>query len=165
MKKFTIWQKMEKAFNSKEDCLSWENKILAEKIFKNRHYVINSYEEKCDDYPLVKREHWFVVGNEATPELLISYISYTMHIFLSEYRKKYILNYCKKDHSLETVNGNYLLGIIFTMDNNCGDVENIKFLNITNAQRRNEELMDYYEKKKAQYKNLIFDLNHLSILI
>lgn len=150
-----------KAFNSKEDCLSWENKLLAEKIFKDRHYVINGYEKEYDNYPLVGREHWFIIGNEATPELLISYISYTMRIFLSEYRKKYILNYCKKDHSLETVNGNYLLGIIFTMDN-CGDVENIEFLSIVNAQKRNEELMDFYKDKKMQYEDLILNLGLLS---
>lgn len=128
-------------FNTEEECFAYEKSsdiraVMVERCF----YIANSYESET--------EYWFIMGKEATPTYLISFLEYSLRIYISSWQKKTLAKAC-----LEQKKGQeyYLIGLKI---DNSGDNATFEVLNIDSAEEETKEAIAAYEKNLKEYSAL-----------
>lgn len=128
-------------FSTEEECFAYEKRASIRDVMKERTFsIINLYEDKT--------EFWFILGEEATPIYLISYIEYFLRIYISSWQKKTLAQACleqKKDQKY------YLIGLRI---DNSGDNATFEVLNIDSAEEETKEAITAYEKNLKEYSAL-----------
>lgn len=128
-------------FSTEEECFAYEKRASICDVMVERSFLIpNLYEDKV--------EFWFILGEEATPTYLISYIEYFLRIYISTWQKKTLTQACleqKKDQKY------YLIGL--KIDNN-GDNSTFEVLTIDSAEEETKEAITDYEKILKEYSAL-----------
>lgn len=128
-------------FSTEEECFAYEKRESIRDVMNERSFLIpNSYEEKS--------ECWFILGEEATPVYLISYLEYFLRIYISSWQKKTLAQACleqKKDQKY------YLIGL--KIDDN-GDNSTFEVLTIDSAEEETKEAITNYEKILKEYSAL-----------
>ena len=130
-----------RSFSTKEECFAYEKRESIRDVMNERSFLVpNSYEEKS--------ECWFILGEEATPIYLISYIEYFLRIYISSWQKKTLAQACleqKKDQKY------YLIGLRI---DNSGDNATFEVLNIDSAEEETKEAITAYKKNLKEYSAL-----------
>lgn len=128
-------------FSTEEECFAYEKRESIRDVMNERSFLIpNSYEEKS--------ECWFILGEEATPVYLISYLEYFLRIYISSWQKKTLAQACleqKKDQKY------YLIGL--KIDNN-GDNSTFEVLTIDSAEEETKDAIAAYENNLKEYSTL-----------
>lgn len=128
-------------FSTEEECFAYEKRASIRDVMNKRSFLVpNSYEEKS--------EFWFILGEEATPIYLISYIEYFLRIYISFWQKKTLAQACleqKKDQKY------YLIGLRI---DNSRDNATFEVLNIDSAEEETKEAITAYEKNLKEYSAL-----------
>ena len=128
-------------FSTEEECFAYEKRASIRDVMVERSFLVpNLYEDKV--------EFWFILGEEATPTYLISYIEYFLKIYISTWQKKTLTQAClgqKKDQKY------YLIG--FKIDNN-GDNSTFEVLTIDSAEEETKDAIAAYENNLKEYSAL-----------
>lgn len=88
-------------FSTEEECFAYEKSSDIRAVMVQRcFYISNPYESET--------EYWFIMGEEATPTYLISFLEYSLRIYISSWQKKTLAKAC-----LEQKKGQkyYLIGL------------------------------------------------------
>ena len=125
-------------FSTEEECFAYEKRASIRDVMNERTFSVpNPYESET--------EYWFIMGEEATPTYLISYIEYFLRIYISSWQKKTLAQACleqKKDQKY------YLIGL--KIDDN-GDNSTFEVLTIDSAEEETKEAITNYEKILKEY--------------
>lgn len=128
-------------FNTEEECFAYEKSsdiraVMVERCF----YITNSYESET--------EYWFIMGKEATPTYLISFLEYSLRIYISSWQKKTLAKAC-----LEQKKGQeyYLIGL--KIDEH-GDNTSFEILTIEEAEETTKDAIDNYNQILKEYAAL-----------
>ena len=128
-------------FNTEEECFAYEKSsdiraVMVERCF----YITNSYESET--------EYWFIMGKEATPTYLISFLEYSLRIYISSWQKKTLAKAC-----LEQKKGQeyYLIGL--KIDEH-GDNTSFEILTIEEAEETTKDAIDNYNQILKEYATL-----------
>ena len=128
-------------FSTEEECFAYEKRESIRDVMNERSFLIpNSYEEKS--------ECWFILGEEATPVYLISYLEYFLRVYISSWQKKTLAQACleqKKDQKY------YLIGLKI---DDSGDNSTFEVLTIDSAEEETKEAITNYEKILKEYSAL-----------
>ena len=128
-------------FSTEEECFAYEKRESIRNVMVKRSFLIpNLYEDKT--------EFWFILGEEATPIYLISYIEYFLRVYISSWQKKTLAQACleqKKDQKY------YLIGL--KIDNN-GDNSTFEVLTIDSAEEETKDAIAAYENSLKEYSTL-----------
>ena len=93
-------------------------------------------------------EYWFIMGEEATPTYLISYIEYFLRVYISYWQKKTLTQACleqKKDQKY------YLIGLKI---DDSGDNSTFEVLTIDSAEEETKDAIANYEQILKEYSAL-----------
>lgn len=128
-------------FSTEEECFAYEKRsdiraVMVERCF----YIDNSYESET--------EYWFIMGEEATPAYLLSYIEYSLRIYISSWQKKILAKACleqKKDQKY------YLIGIKI---DDRGDNTSFEILSISEAEENTKDAIGNYNQILKEYATL-----------
>lgn len=130
-----------RSFSTEEECFAYEKRENIRDVMNERTFSVPSpYESET--------EYWFIMGEEATPTYLISYIEYFLRIYISSWQKKTLAQACleqKKDQKY------YLVGLRI---DNSGDNATFEVLNIDSAEEETKEAITAYEKNLKEYSAL-----------
>ena len=110
--------------------------VMNERTFS----VPNPYESET--------EYWFIMGEEATPTYLISYIEYFLRVYISYWQKKTLTQACleqKKDQKY------YLIGLKI---DDSGDNSTFEVLTIDSAEEETKDAIANYEQILKEYSAL-----------
>ena len=128
-------------FNTEEECFAYEKSsdiraVMVERCF----YIANSYESET--------EYWFIMGKEATPTYLISFLEYSLRIYISSWQKKTLAKAC-----LEQKKGQeyYLIGL--KIDEH-GDNTSFEILTIEEAEETTKDAISNYNQILKEYATL-----------
>ena len=128
-------------FNTEEECFAYEKSsniraVMVERCF----YITNSYESET--------EYWFIMGKEATPTYLISFLEYSLRIYISSWQKKTLAKAC-----LEQKKGQeyYLIGL--KIDEH-GDNTSFEILTIKEAEETTKDAIGNYNQILKEYAAL-----------
>lgn len=128
-------------FNTEEECFAYEKSsdiraVMVERCF----YIANSYESET--------EYWFIMGKEATPTYLISFLEYSLRIYISSWQKKTLAKAC-----LEQKKGQeyYLIGL--KIDEH-GDNTSFEILTIEEAEETTKDAIGNYNQILKEYATL-----------
>lgn len=128
-------------FNTEEECFAYEKSsdiraVMIERCF----YIANSYESET--------EYWFIMGKEATPTYLISFLEYSLRIYISSWQKKTLAKAC-----LEQKKGQeyYLIGL--KIDEH-GDNTSFEILTIEEAEETTKDAIGNYNQILKEYATL-----------
>lgn len=128
-------------FNTEEECFAYEKSsdiraVMVERCF----YIANSYESET--------EYWFIMGKEATPTYLISFLEYSLRIYISSWQKKTLAKAC-----LEQKKGQeyYLIGL--KIDKH-GDNTSFEILTIEEAEETTKDAISNYNQILKEYATL-----------
>lgn len=128
-------------FSTEEECFAYEKRESIRDVMNERSFLIpNSHEEKS--------ECWFILGEEATPVYLISYLEYFLRIYISSWQKKTLAQACleqKKDQKY------YLIGL--KIDDN-GDNSTFEVLTIDSAEEETKDAISNYNHILKEYAAL-----------
>ena len=128
-------------FSTEEECFAYEKRASIRDVMNERTFSVpNPYESET--------EYWFIMGEEATPTYLISYIEYFLRVYISYWQKKTLTQACleqKKDQKY------YLIGL--KIDDN-GDKSTFEVLTIDSAEEETKEAITNYEKILKEYSAL-----------
>lgn len=128
-------------FNTEEECFAYEKSSDIRAVMVQRcFYISNSYESET--------EYWFIMGEEATPTYLISFLEYSLRIYISSWQKKTLAKACleqKKDQKY------YLIGLKI---DDSGDNASFEILTIEEAEKETKEAITSYEKMLKDYSSL-----------
>ena len=128
-------------FSTEEECFAYEKRESIRDVMNERSFLIpNSYEEKS--------ECWFILGEEATPAYLISYLEYFLRIYISSWQKKTLAQACleqKKDQKY------YLIGL--KIDDNR-DNSTFEVLTIDSAEEETKDAISNYNQILKEYAAL-----------
>ena len=128
-------------FSTEEECFAYEKRASIRDVMNERTFSVpNPYESET--------EYWFIMGEEATPTYLISYIEYFLRVYISYWQKKTLTQACleqKKDQKY------YLIGL--KIDDN-GDNSTFEVLTIDSAEEETKEAITNYEKILKEYSAL-----------
>lgn len=128
-------------FSTEEECFAYEKRASICDMMKERTFsILNLYEDKT--------EFWFILGEEATPTYLISYIEYFLRVYISSWQKKTLTLACseqKKDQKY------YLIGLRI---DNSGDNATFEVLNIDSVEEETKEAITDYKKILKEYSAL-----------
>lgn len=128
-------------FSTEEECFAYEKRESIRDVMRERLFLIpNLYEDE--------KEYWFIMGEEATPIYLISYIEYFLRIYISSWQKKTLAQACleqKKDQKY------YLIGLKI---DNGGDNSTFEVLTIDSAEEETKEAIADYETILKEYSAL-----------
>lgn len=70
-----------RSFSTEEECFAYEKRASIRDVMNERTFSVpNPYESET--------EYWFIMGEEATPTYLISYIEYFLRVYISYWQKK-----------------------------------------------------------------------------
>lgn len=130
-----------RSFSTEEECFAYEKRASIRDVMNERTFSVpNPYEDET--------EYWFIMGEEATPTYLISYIEYFLRVYISSWQKKTLAQACleqKKDQKY------YLIGLRI---DNSGDNATFEVLNIDFAEEETKEAITAYEKNLKEYSAL-----------
>lgn len=127
-----------RSFSTEEECFAYEKRENIRDVMNERTFSVPSLYES-------ETEYWFIMGEEATPIYLISYIEYFLRIYISSWQKKTLAQACleqKKDQKY------YLVGLRI---DNSGDNATFEVLNIDSAEEETKEAITAYEKNLKEY--------------
>lgn len=128
-------------FNTEEECFAYEKRADIRAVMLERcFYVQNSYESET--------EYWFIMGEEATPAYLLSYLEYSLRVYISSWQKKTLTQACleqKKDQKY------YLIGL--KIDDN-GDNSIFEVLTIDSAEEETKDAISNYNQILKEYAAL-----------
>lgn len=128
-------------FNTEEECFAYEKSSDIRAVMVQRcFYIPNPYESET--------EYWFIMGEEATPTYLISFLEYSLRIYISSWQKKTLAKACleqKKDQKY------YLIGLKI---DDSGDNTSFEILTIEEAEKETKEAITSYEKMLKDYSSL-----------
>lgn len=128
-------------FSTEEECFAYEKRESIRDVMRERLFLIpNLYEDE--------KEYWFIMGEEATPTYLISYIEYFLRIYISSWQKKTLTQACleqKKDQKY------YLIGL--KIDDN-GDNSTFEVLTIDSAEEETKDAISNYNQILKEYAAL-----------
>ena len=128
-------------FNTEEECFAYEKRADIRAVMLERcFYIPNPHESET--------EYWFIMGEEATPAYLLSYIEYSLRIYISSWQKKTLAKACleqKKDQKY------YLIGLKI---DERGDNASFEILTIDSAEEKTKEAIAAYEKNLKEYSAL-----------
>ena len=118
-------------FSTEEECFAYEKRASIRDVMNERTFSVpNPYESET--------EYWFIMGEEATPTYLISYIEYFLRVYISYWQKKTLTQACleqKKDQKY------YLIGL--KIDDN-GDNSTFEVLTIDSAEEETKDAISNY---------------------
>ena len=130
-----------RSFSTEEECFAYEKRENIRDVMNERTFSVpNPYESET--------EYWFIMGEEATPTYLISYIEYFLRVYISYWQKKTLTQACleqKKDQKY------YLIGLKI---DNSGDNTTFEVLTIDSAEEETKEAITNYEKILKEYSAL-----------
>lgn len=130
-----------RSFSTEEECFAYEKRASIRDVMNERTFSVpNPYESET--------EYWFIMGEEATPTYLISYIEYFLRVYISYWQKKTLTQACleqKKDQKY------YLIGLKI---DDSGDNATFEVLNIDSAEKETKEAITTYEKNLKEYSAL-----------
>lgn len=130
-----------RSFSTEEECFAYEKRESIRDVMIERTFqVSNSYENKT--------EFWFILGEEATPAYLISYIEYFLRVYISYWQKKTLVQACleqKKDQKY------YLIGLKI---DDSGDNSTFEVLTIDSAEEETKDAITVYQKNLKEYSAL-----------
>ena len=128
-------------FNTEEECFAYEKRADIRAVMLERcFYIPNPHESET--------EYWFIMGEEATPAYLLSYLEYSLRIYISSWQKKTLAKACleqKKDQKY------YLIGLKI---DERGDNASFEILTIDSAEEETKEAIAAYEKNLKEYSAL-----------
>lgn len=128
-------------FNTEEECFAYEKRADIRAVMLERcFYVQNSYESET--------EYWFIMGEEATPAYLLSYLEYSLRVYISSWQKDALAKACleqKKDQKY------YLIGL--KIDDN-GDNSTFEVLTIDSAEEETKDAISNYNQILKEYAAL-----------
>lgn len=128
-------------FSTEEECFAYEKRASIRDVMNKRSFLVpNSYEEKS--------EFWFILGEEATPIYLISYIEYFLRIYISSWQKKTLAQACLKQKKDQKY---YLIGL--KIDDN-GDNSTFEVLTIDSAEEETKDAISNYNQILKEYAAL-----------
>lgn len=128
-------------FSTEEECFAYEKSSDIRAVMVQRcFYISNPYESET--------EYWFIMGEEATPTYLISFLEYSLRIYISSWQKKTLTKAC-----LEQKKGQkyYLIGL--KIDDN-GDNATFEVLTIDSAEEETKDAIDNYSQILKEYATL-----------
>lgn len=128
-------------FNTEEECFAYEKSsgiraVMVERCF----YITNSYESET--------EYWFIMGKEATPTYLISFLEYSLRIYISSWQKKTLAKACLEQKKEQEY---YLIGL--KIDEH-GDNTSFEILTIEEAEETAKDAIDNYNQILKEYATL-----------
>lgn len=130
-----------RSFSTEEECFAYEKRASIRDVMNERTFSVpNPYESET--------EYWFIMGEEATPTYLISYIEYFLRVYISYWQKKTLTQACleqKKDQKY------YLIGL--KIDDN-GDNSTFEVLTIDSAEEETKNAIANYEQILKEYAAL-----------
>lgn len=130
-----------RSFSTEEECFAYEKRASIRDVMNERFFSVpNPYESET--------EYWFIMGEEATPTYLISYIEYFLRVYISYWQKKTLTQACleqKKDQKY------YLIGL--KIDDN-GDNSTFEVLTIDSAEEETKNAIANYENILKEYSAL-----------
>lgn len=130
-----------RSFSTEEECFAYEKRENIRDVMNERTFSVpNPYESET--------EYWFIMGEEATPTYLISYIEYFLRVYISYWQKKTLTQACleqKKDQKY------YLIGL--KIDDN-GDNSTFEVLTIDSAEEETKDAIANYEQILKEYSAL-----------
>ena len=128
-------------FNTEEECFAYEKSSDIRAVMVQRcFYISNSYESET--------EYWFIMGEEATPTYLISFLEYSLRIYISSWQKKTLAKACleqKKDQKY------YLIGLKI---DDSGDNASFEILTIDSAEEETKDSIGNYSQILKEYSVL-----------
>lgn len=130
-----------RSFSTEEECFAYEKRESIRNVMIERTFQVpNSYESET--------EYWFIMGEEATPTYLISYIEYFLRVYISYWQKKTLTQACleqKKDQKY------YLIGLKI---NDNGDNSTFEVLTIDSAEEETKDAISNYNQILKEYAAL-----------
>lgn len=130
-----------RSFSTEEECFAYEKRASIRDVMNERTFSVpNPYESET--------EYWFIMGEEATPTYLISYIEYFLRVYISYWQKKTLTQACleqKKDQKY------YLIGLKI---DDSGDNSTFEVLTIDSAEEETKEAITDYKKILKEYSAL-----------
>lgn len=130
-----------RSFSTEEECFAYEKRASIRDVMNERTFSVpNPYESET--------EYWFIMGEEATPTYLISYIEYFLRVYISYWQKKTLTQACleqKKDQKY------YLIGL--KIDDN-GDNSTFEVLTIDSAEEETKDAISNYNHILKEYTAL-----------
>lgn len=130
-----------RSFSTEEECFAYEKRESIRDVMNERTFSVpNPYESET--------EYWFIMGEEATPTYLISYIEYFLRVYISYWQKKTLTQACleqKKDQKYS------LIGL--KIDDN-GDNSTFEVLTIDSAEEETKNAIANYEQILKEYAAL-----------
>ena len=128
-------------FNTEEECFAYEKRADIRAVMLERcFYVQNSYESET--------EYWFIMGEEATPAYLLSYLEYSLRVYISSWQKDTLAKACleqKKDQKY------YLIGLKI---DDRGDNASFEILTIDSAEEETKDAISNYNQILKEYTTL-----------
>lgn len=130
-----------RSFSTEEECFAYEKRASIRDVMNERTFPIpNPYESET--------EYWFIMGEEATPAYLISYIEYFLRVYISYWQKKTLTQACleqKRDQKY------YLIGLKI---NDNGDNSTFEVLTIDSAEEETKDAISNYNQILKEYAAL-----------
>ena len=130
-----------RSFSTEEECFAYEKRASIRDVMNERTFSVpNPYESET--------EYWFIMGEEATPTYLISYIEYFLRVYISYWQKKTLTQACleqKKDQKY------YLIGLKI---DDSGDNSTFEVLTIDSAEEETKDAITNYEQILKEYSAL-----------
>lgn len=128
-------------FNTEEECFAYEKSsdiraVMVERCF----YISNSYENET--------EYWFIMGEEATPTYLISFLEYSLRIYISSWQKETLAKACLKQKKDQKY---YLIGLKI---DERGDNASFEILTIDSAEEETKDAIGNYNQILKEYATL-----------
>lgn len=130
-----------RSFSTEEECFAYEKRASIRDVMNERTFSVpNPYESET--------EYWFIMGEEATPTYLISYIEYFLRVYISYWQKKTLTQACleqKKDQKY------YLIGLKI---DDGGDNSTFEVLTIDSAEEETKDAITNYNQILKEYAAL-----------
>ena len=125
-------------FSTEEECFAYEKSSDIRAVMVQRcFYIFNSYENET--------EYWFIMGEEATPTYLISFLEYSLRIYISSWQKETLAKACLKQKKDQKY---YLIGL--KIDDN-GDNATFEVLTIDSAEEETKDAIGNYNQILKEY--------------
>ena len=125
-------------FSTEEECFAYEKSSDIRAVMVQRcFYIFNSYENET--------EYWFIMGEEATPTYLISYLEYSLRIYISSWQKKTLAKACLEQKKNQKY---YLIGLKI---DDSGDNASFEILTIDSAEEETKDAIGNYNQILKEY--------------
>lgn len=128
-------------FNTEEECFVYEKSSDIRAVMVKRcFYIPNPYESED--------EYWFIMGEEATPAYLLSFLEYSLRIYISSWQKKTLAEFCFNHQNGQKY---YLIGVKI---DSRGDNTSLELLTIEEAEEGTKDAIDNYNQILKEYSAL-----------